>query len=109
MLGLNDKINYGKMRGGTVEDLVKKEGKSAIFSLIKSGHTFSDEVLSFAGIKKVVHDVHTTTNECFEKETDTKVYEKDTVKLSKILKEINSIDYAIENNYTNFEDETHSI
>lgn len=75
--------------GENVRDIVGDKKK--VFSLIKKGIQFDDEVLEKAGIKKVVRDVE-FKNVFVEHEKDKKTYEKDTVNLQKILKELRTLD-----------------
>ena len=90
VLNINSVIAKGEHKGKTVNDVLSI-GKKEIFSLIKEGFSFDDNVLLMAGIKKNVRDVK-VSNIFVEHEKDTKSYEKDTVSLSKILKEIRTID-----------------
>lgn len=90
VLNINSEITTGKHKGKVVKDIIS-ENKKEIFSLIKDGMLFDDEVLSMAGIKKNIRNVKVT--QVFTKhEKDDKVYEKDKESLSKILKEIRTID-----------------
>ena len=94
-LNINSVITSGNYKGKTVKDVLEN-GKKEIFNLIKQGFLFDDEVLSLAGIKKNVRDV-TVENVFVEHEKDNKIYEKETTSLSKILKEIRTIDNIDEN------------
>ena len=98
-LNINSEITAGIHKGKTVKEVLEN-GKKEIFSLIKQGFSFDDEVLSLAGIKKNVRDV--TIKQVFvEHEKDNKIYEKETTSLSKILKEIRTIDNIDENEENN--------
>ena len=88
-LNINSEITSGKYKGKTVGDLVTD--KKIIFTLIKQGVIFDDEVLSKAGIKKIIRDVK-VEQILVDHEKDNKVYQKETTSLSKILKEINTIE-----------------
>ena len=90
VLSLNSIINGGKFNKQTVNKVLKNN-KRDIFSLIKEGFSFDNEVLQMAGIKKNIKN-KTIKNEIVEHEKDTKVYEIDTTPLHKILKEISTID-----------------
>ena len=98
-LNINSEITTGIHKGKTVKEVLEN-GKKEIFSLIKQGFSFDDEVLSLAGIKKNVRDV-TIKHVFIEHEKDNKIYEKETTSLSKILKEIRTIDNIDENEENN--------
>lgn len=103
-LSLNSIINSGKFNKQTVNEVLTNN-KRDIFSLIKEGFSFDDEVLKLAGIKKNVKN-STVKNEIVEHDKDTKVYEVDTTPLHKILKEISTIDnYSFSENQDKTEEE----
>lgn len=103
-LSLNSIINSGKFNKQTVNEVLTNN-KRDIFSLIKEGFSFDDEVLKLAGIKKNVKN-STVKNEIVEHDKDTKVYEVDTTPLHKILKEISTIDnYSFYENQDKTEEE----
>lgn len=81
-------IPYGKNKGKHVKDIISD--KKEIFSMLKSGFYFSDEVLKLAHIRKVIRDVK-YANEVVEHKKDTKIYIKDTDSLSKIIRELETI------------------
>lgn len=88
-LTINSIIDKGRYKGKKISDLIAD--KKAIFSLIKEGISFDDEVLTLSGIKKNVRDVK--VKQVFvEHEIDTNVYAKETASLQKILKEIRTLD-----------------
>ena len=88
-LHINSVIGKGKYNGKKVSEIISE--KKVVFSLIKEGFEFEDEVLSMAGIKKTVMDVK--VEQVFvEHDVDTKVYAKETASLQKILKELRTLD-----------------
>lgn len=90
MLNINSEVYIGKYKGKIVKDILKND-KKEIFNLLKQGISFDDNVLSLAGIKKNIRNVK-ITQVFADHEKDTKIYEKETVSLSKILKEIRTLD-----------------
>lgn len=94
ILNINSEIPSGPYKGKKVNDILSSNKKD-IFKLLKEGLLFDDEVLSIAGIKKNIRDVK-VEQILVEHEKDTKVYEKETTSLSKILKEIRTIDNVSE-------------
>lgn len=94
-LDVNSIIDNGVFKNKKVIDIINNNKKD-IFQLVKDGFSFNDEVLTLAGIKKIVKDVK-TSNQIVEHIKDTKVYEIDKTPLHKILKEISTIDgYSME-------------
>ena len=87
---------HGRYEGKSVDEVITRNRK-AIFSMIKKGVMFDDEVLSIAHIKKIEHP-HTVTCE-IERHANksTKKYEKDTAKIDEILKEINTLEHEGDN------------
>ena len=53
-LTMNDHIKSGSFANKTVEEVTKIKG--AIFSMIKEGYEFDDEVLKAARIRKIIRD-----------------------------------------------------
>ena len=53
-LTMNDHIKSGAFANKTVEEVTKIKG--AIFSMIKEGYEFDDEVLKAARIRKIIRD-----------------------------------------------------
>lgn len=90
MLNINSEVTIGKYKGKIVKDVLKND-KKEIFNLLKQGVLFDDNVLSLAGIRKNIRNVK-ITQVFTEHEKDTKIYEKETISLSKILKEIRTLD-----------------
>lgn len=89
-------LDTGKYRGKKVGEMVDNKDKAELFKLIKKGYSFNDEVLSLIGIKKNVRDVK-VSQILVDHVKDKKVYQKDTASLSKILKELRTIDNLNEN------------
>ena len=90
MLNINSEMTVGKYKGKTVKYILEND-KKEIFNLLKQGVSFNDDVLSLAGIKKNIRNVK-ITQVFTEHKKDTKIYEKETASLSKILKEIRTLD-----------------
>lgn len=84
-LNLDSVIEEGQYKGNKVSDLITDKKK--IFNLISRGYILSDEILRKAGIKKTIRDVHIKTI-VVEHKKDTRVYQKDTDSLSKIIKDL---------------------
>lgn len=87
-LTITDTINIGRKKV-TVSELVTEKGK--IMSLIKKGYYFDDEVLSQAGIKRIVKETK-IENVFVDHKQDTKKYQKDTESMKNILKSINTLE-----------------
>jgi hypothetical protein len=94
MLNINSEVTIGKYKGKIIKDILKND-KKEIFNLLKQGVSFDDNVLSLAGIRKNIRNVK-ITQVFTEYEKDTKIYEKETISLSKILKEIRTLDNVSE-------------
>ncbi len=80
----------------TLRDLANENrltAKSYVFDNIRDGLLPDDETLQELGIKRIVRDV-SFSNVVFDKKVvrDNKVYPKETMKLSTILKELNTIE-----------------
>ena len=90
VLHKNSEITTGRYKGKTVNEVLEKD-KKEIFYLIKKGVSFDDEVLSMSGITKKTSNVR-FSQVFVEHAKDNKIYEKDTASLSKILKELRTID-----------------
>lgn len=90
-LTLKDTIKGGKYNNYVVEDLVNEKG--VIFSLIKEGYMFDDEVLERSRIKRIIRDSH---GECVIRDKvntePQKSLGKDTASVKQILAELNTID-----------------
>lgn len=80
---LDDTIQIDKSKK-KVSSILKSEGKSGIFSLIKKGYYFDDEVLEKAGIKKTVSEAKIDITSAFEREKiDTSVFNSQKTKKKK--------------------------
>lgn len=90
-LTMESTIKKGKYVNKSVADLVKIEGE--IFSMIKNGYEFDDEVLDAAHIKKSIRDVkvyhRVGDGNC---EPMTSVLPKETATIKQILSDINVLD-----------------
>lgn len=90
-LTMESTIKKGKYSNKSVADLVKIEGE--IFSMIKNGYEFDDEVLDAAHIKKSIRDVkvyhRVGGGNC---EPMTSVLPKETATIKQILSDINVLD-----------------
>ena len=88
--------DHGRYEGKTVEEVVNKN-RTAIFTMIKKGVMFDDEVLSMAHITKTEH-AHTAYCE-IEKHINrsNRKYEKDTAKIDEILNELNTLEHDGDN------------
>lgn len=88
---LKDTIKGGKYNNCVVEDLVNETG--VIFSLIKEGYMFDDEVLKCSHIKRTIRDSNV---ECVIRDKvntePQKSLGKDTASVKQILAEINTIE-----------------
>lgn len=84
-LNLDSIIEDGQYKGKKVFDLISDKKK--IFNLISKGYILSDDVLQKTGIKKNIRDVKTETV-IVEHEKDDRVYERDTMSVSKIIKDL---------------------
>lgn len=84
-LNLDSIIEDGQYKGKRLSDLISDKKK--IFNLISKGYVLSDDVLQKAGIKKSIRNVKTETV-IVEHEKDDRVYEKDTMSVSKIIKDL---------------------
>lgn len=85
-LGLKSIIQRGKDKGRKVSDIISKDRKR-VFGLIREGFQFDDEVLSAAGIKKTIREEKTVT-QIVTHEKDNRVYQKDTMRLDRIISEL---------------------
>ena len=84
-LNLDSIIEDGQYKGKKVFDLISDKKK--IFNLISKGYILSDDVLQKTGIKKNIRDFKTETV-IVEHEKDDRVYERDTMSVSKIIKDL---------------------
>ena len=88
-LTLNSVLTEGKDKGRKVSDIIATD-KKRIFALLREGKQFDDEVLAAAGIKKTVRDTKVTQVIC-EHAKDNKVYQKDTMRVDRIIGELSTI------------------
>lgn len=97
-LTMESTIKLGRKASKKVSDLVEIEGK--IFSLIKEGYCFDNEVLEAAHIKKYVRNVQTIScvrdNIPVDRVSENSAIEnaklpKDTASLTQILSELNTL------------------
>lgn len=71
---MDDTIQIGRS-SKTVANIIKSD-KKKIFSLIKDGYSFTDEVLSATGIKKTVSNVNIDYSTAYEREKINLEFEK---------------------------------
>lgn len=88
-LSLKSKVTYGRYKDKSVEEIATKN-KAVIVKMIKEGYIFSDQVLSKIGMKKKVHNMK-VESQVVEHEKDTKVYEKETMRISDIINSLNTL------------------
>ena len=88
---MNDTIKNGKYIDKTVEEVTKIRG--AIFSMIKDGYEFDDEVLKTAHISKTIRDerVDFVVNP-HNDDNYSKPLPVETASMKQILAEINTLD-----------------
>ena len=95
-LTMRDTIENGKYANKTVEEITKISG--AIFSMIKDGYEFDDEVLVTAHISKTIRDERTEFVVNIHKdENSSKPLPVETASVKQILAELHTIDNI--NNY----------
>lgn len=89
---MNYVFKNGKYANKTVGELT--EIKGAIFSMIKEGYDFEDDVLAAAHIKKNIRDkkAFLMVGNCVEDEKTNKLLAVETVPLKQILSELNTLD-----------------
>lgn len=90
-LTMNDTIKNGKYIDKTVEEVTKIRG--AIFSMIKDGYEFDDEVLKTAHISKTIRDerIDFVVNP-HKDDNSSKPLPVETASMKQILAEINTLD-----------------
>lgn len=88
-ISIGDRINVGKSKDIPVVDLIKEKGK--IFSMIKEGYVFDDEVLSAAHVTKVIRDERVYSTVKDKGVERIKKLPKDTVSIKQIISELNTI------------------
>lgn len=91
ILSLDSTFKKGKYANKSVADLVGIKGQ--IFSMIKEGYVFDDEVLEAAHITKTIRDkkVYCSVG-CFEHPKDTRVLPVETASMKQILSELNTLE-----------------
>lgn len=89
-LNLNSVISKGTYKGKTVEQLIALK-RSEIIEMVKDGYSFDEEVYEKARYKHYVREEKSVSNEIVQHQVDNKVYTKDTEKLHKILKGLETI------------------
>ena len=90
-LTMNDTIKNGKYIDKTVEEVTKIRG--AIFSMIKDGYEFDDEVLKTAHISRTIRDERIDFVVSPHKDDNSsKPLPVETASMKQILAEINTLD-----------------
>lgn len=108
-LTMNYTFKKGKYANKTVGELT--EIKGTIFSMIKEGYEFEDDVLAAAHIKKNIRDqkIYLRVGDCFESGKTNKPLAVETASLKKILSELNTLDKVGENIEENDDSENINI
>ena len=107
---MNDTIKNGKYIDKTVEEVTKISG--AIFSMIKDGYEFDDEVLKIAHISKTIRDERidfvVNTNKGNKRSNP---LPKETTSLKQILAELNTLDNfgTVKDNSNNYGEDIEDI
>ena len=97
------KITSGKYKGKTLGKVIETDGKKGVFTLLREGYYFDDELLSEVGIKKITHEP-TIKNEIVRHVKENKVYKKDTMKAERIISELQTIANMGENKMDYFDE-----
>lgn len=110
-LTLESVIKHGKEGETSISEMVNVKGK--IFSLIKEGYEFDDEVLEAAHITKIIRNEHTY---CMVRDFNgekSKPLPKDSVSIKQIISELNTISKSPEkindDDYSSFNNEIDTI
>lgn len=91
ILSLDSTFKKGEYANKSVADLVGIKGQ--IFSMIKEGYVFDDEVLKAAHITKVIRDKKVYFRvACFEQPKDTMALPVETASMKQILSELNTLE-----------------
>ena len=104
-LTMGDTIKNGAFANKTVEEVTKIKG--AIFSMIKDGYEFDDEVLKAARIRKIIRDEKidfvVNTNKGNKRFNP---LPKDTASLNQILAELHTLNNfgAIKESHNNYDE-----
>lgn len=109
-LTMGDTIKNGAFANKTVEEVTKIKG--AIFSMIKDGYEFDDEVLKIAHISKTIRDERidfvVNTNKGNKRSNP---LPKETTSLKQILAELNTLDNfgTVKDNSNNYGEDIEDI
>lgn len=109
-LTMRDTIENGKYANKTVEEITKISG--AIFSMIKDGYEFDDEVLAAAHISKTIRDERTDFVVNIHKDDNSsKPLPVETASVKQILAELHTLDNiaAINENSDNYSEKLEVI
>ena len=104
-LTMNDHIKSGAFANKTVEEVTKIKG--AIFSMIKDGYEFDDEVLKAARIRKIIRDEKIDFVVNTNKDNNrSNTLPKETSSLKQILAELNTLDNfgTVKDGYNNYDE-----
>ena len=107
---MRDTIKNGAFANKTVEEVTKIKG--AIFSMIKDGYEFDDEVLKIAHISKTIRDERidfvVNTNKGNKRSNP---LPKETTSLKQILAELNTLDNfgTVKDNSNNYGEDIEDI
>lgn len=104
-LTMNDHIKSGAFANKTVEEVTKIKG--AIFSMIKDGYEFDDEVLKAARIRKIIRDEKIDFVVNTNKDNNrSNPLPKDTASLNQILAELHTLNNfgTIKENHNNYDE-----
>ena len=104
-LTLDYVITKGKFKGKTIAEVIDID-RHEIFNMLKKGFYFDDDVLKTAHITRHIRDskiIHTIIDHKTVK--DTKVYPKDTKKVSEIIDSMNYINNDYDDDFDDVEEE----
>lgn len=93
-LDITSKVPSGKYKKELVGDNLIND-KKEVFSLIREGYRFTEDVLSKVGITRKISVLPHSPNRLIDHVVDNKVYEKDTMTLKNILKSIHTIETSM--------------
>lgn len=109
-LTMGDTIKNGAFANKTVEEVTKIKG--AIFSMIKDGYEFDDEVLKAARIRKIIRDEKIDFVVNTNKDNNrSNPLPKETTSLKQILAELNTLDNfgTVKDNSNNYGEDIEDI
>ena len=109
-LTMNDHIKSGAFANKTVEEVTKIKG--AIFSMIKDGYEFDDEVLKAARIRKIIRDEKIDFVVNTNKDNNrSNPLPKEAASLKQILAELNTLDNfsTVKDNNNNYGEDIEDI